>query len=156
MKKQRSPTKVKSSKSFIKKSDLLEDLRNMIDQAKRLVASVVNTHLIVLNWQMGCRIRTEILQEKRADYGKEIVATVSQELTKEYGQGFTISALSRMLKFVELFPDEQICLGWLLLPKIPIKFSSMSVLCKNRSSKIYSCSKNYKGYSEMALFWKIT
>lgn len=69
MKKQSSLTKAKSSKQSIKKSDLLEDLRNMIDQAKRSVASIVNTHLIALNWQMGRRIRSEILKKKRAGYG---------------------------------------------------------------------------------------
>ena len=53
MKKQRSLTKAKTSKPSTKKSDLLEDLRNMIDQAKRSVASVVNTHLTALNWQIG-------------------------------------------------------------------------------------------------------
>lgn len=108
MKKTHSLIKAKSSKPSLKKSDLLEDLRNMIDQAKRSVASVVNTHLIALNWQIGRRIHSEILKKKRAGYGEEILATVSQELTKEYGQGFTLSSLSRMLKFAELFPDKQI------------------------------------------------
>lgn len=40
--------------------------------------------------------------------GRKIVATLSQQLKMEYGQGFTLSGLSRMLKFAELFPDEQI------------------------------------------------
>jgi len=48
------------------------------------------------------------LKEKRADYGKEIVATLSQELTKEYGNGFSYSALTRMVRFAEIFPDTQI------------------------------------------------
>ncbi|MFI5344552.1 MAG: YhcG family protein [Chlamydiales bacterium] len=108
MKKTRSLAKAKSSKPSVKKTDLLEDLRNIIEQAKRSVASVVNTHLIALNWRMGRRIHSEILKKKRGGYGEEILATVSQELTKEYGQGFTISSLSRMLKFAEFFPDEQI------------------------------------------------
>lgn len=108
MKMNRSLKKVKTSKHSAKKSDLLEDLRNIINQAKRSVTSIVNTHLIALNWQMGRRIRSEILKKKRAGYGEEILATVAQELKKEYGQGFTISSLSRMLKFAELFPDEQI------------------------------------------------
>ena len=64
MKKQSSLTKAKTSKPSAKKNDLLEDLRNMIDQAKRSVASVVNTHLIALNWHMGCRIRSEILRKR--------------------------------------------------------------------------------------------
>lgn len=108
MKNTPSLTKVKNSTTSIKKTDLLHDLRTMIDQAKRSIASVVNTHLIVLNWQIGCRIHSEILKKKRAGYGEEILATVSQELTKEYGQGFTKSSLSRMLKFAELFPEKQI------------------------------------------------
>ena len=48
------------------------------------------------------------MKEKRADYGKEIVATLSQELTKEYGNGFSYSALTRMVRFAEIFPDTQI------------------------------------------------
>ena len=108
MKKTRSLAKAKSSKPSVKKTNLLEDLRKMIDQAKRSVALVVNTHLTTLNWQMKCRNHTEILQEKRADYGKEIVATLSRELTKEYGTGFKEASLWRMVQFAELFPDEQI------------------------------------------------
>lgn len=141
MKKTRSLTKTKGSKPSAKKSDLLEDLRNMIDQAKRSVASVVNTHLIALNWQMGRRIHSEILKKKRAGYGEEILATVSQELTKEYGQGFTISSLSRMLKFAELFPDDQIVamlsqqLSWShfveILPlKEPLKRDFYAEMCR--------------------------
>lgn len=38
-----------------KKTDLLEDLRNMIDQSKRSVALAVNMHPTALNWQMGLR-----------------------------------------------------------------------------------------------------
>jgi predicted nuclease of restriction endonuclease-like (RecB) superfamily len=88
--------------------NLLEDIRTMIDQAKQSVATVVNVRLTALNWQIGCRIRSEILQEKRADYGKEIIATLSRELTREYGAGFKEVSLWRMLQFAELFPDEQI------------------------------------------------
>jgi len=67
-------------------------------------AILVNTGLTILYWQIGNRIRQDILKEKRAEYGKEIVATLSQELTKEYGNGFSYSALTRMVRFVEFFP----------------------------------------------------
>lgn len=141
MKKTRSLAKAKSSKPSVKKTDLIEDLRNIIDQAKRSVASVVNTHLIALNWRMGRRIYSEVLKKKRAGYGEEILATVSQQLTKEYGQGFTISTLSRMLKFAELFPDEQIVatlsqqLSWShfveILPlKEPLKRDFYAEMCR--------------------------
>lgn len=121
--------------------DLLEDLRAMIEQARQSVATTINACLTILYWRIGHRIRSEILRKKRAGYGEEIVATVSQELMKKYGQGFTISGLSRMLKFAELFPDEQIVatlsqqLSWShfveILPlKEPLKRDFYAEMCR--------------------------
>lgn len=50
-------------------------------------------------WNIGELINDEILQNKRAEYGKEIVATVSQQLSEQYGKGYSYSALTRMMKF---------------------------------------------------------
>lgn len=88
--------------------NLISDIRRLIETARHNVAVTVNAGLTVLYWQIGSRIRQDILKEKRADYGKEIVATLSQELTKEYGNGFSYSALTRMVRFAEIFPDTQI------------------------------------------------
>jgi hypothetical protein len=66
--------------------NLISDIRRLIETARQNVAVTVNTGLTILYWQIGSRIRQDILEEKRADYGKEIVATLSQELTKEYGK----------------------------------------------------------------------
>ena len=62
----------------------------------------------MLYWQIGKRINAEILKGERAKYGEEIIATLSQELIKEYGQGFNYSALTRMVRFAEVFPDSEI------------------------------------------------
>ncbi len=45
------------------------------------------------------------MAQERAEYGKQIVATVSRQLTNDYGKGFTRAALFRMLQLVERFPD---------------------------------------------------
>ena len=88
---------------------LLNDLKTLIDQARWQVAATVNAALTLLYWQVGQRIRTDLLVEKdRATYGKQILATLSQELTQRYGKGFTESALNRMVKFTEVFPESQI------------------------------------------------
>src|SRR5262249_19572630 len=60
--------------------DLLSDVRSLIEQARTTVAQVVNAGLVVLYWSIGTRIRTEVLKGSRADYGQQIVATLSQEL----------------------------------------------------------------------------
>lgn len=88
--------------------DLTSDIRRLIETARHNVAVTVNAGLTILYWQVGNRIRQDILKEKRADYGKKIVATLSQELTKEYGNGFNYTALTRMVRFAEIFPDTQI------------------------------------------------
>ena len=88
--------------------DLIGDIRRLIETARHTVAVTVNAGLTILYWQVGNRIRQDILKEKRADYGKKIVATLSQELTKEYGNGFNYTALTRMVRFAEIFPDTQI------------------------------------------------
>lgn len=88
--------------------NLLEDICALIDKARESVAITVNSSLTQLYWSIGNRINKEILREKRADYGKQILATLSQELSDYYGKGFSYSALTRMVKFVGAFPDKKI------------------------------------------------
>ncbi len=59
---------------------LLEDLRKLIREAQHAAAAAVNVSLTMLYWRMGKRIREEVLGLERADYGEQIVATVSRQL----------------------------------------------------------------------------
>lgn len=87
---------------------LLSELRGLIEQARRHVAQTANSTLTMLYWHVGRRIQQQVLTDGRADYGAQILATLSQELVRDYGKGFNASALTRMVKFAEVFPDEQI------------------------------------------------
>lgn len=87
---------------------LVGDIRRLIDETRAAVATTVNAGLTAMYWQIGGRIGEEILKGKRGEYGTEILATLSQELTREYGSGFSYSALTRMVKFAEAFPEKQI------------------------------------------------
>jgi DUF1016 N-terminal domain len=62
----------------------------------------------VLYWQAGPYIRTEILREKHAGYGEQIVPTLSAQLEADFGDGFNRRNLFRMIRFAEVSPDEQI------------------------------------------------
>lgn len=87
---------------------LLEELRLLIRQTRTGVAQAVNSALVLLYWQVGRRIRTEVLKRRRATYGQEILSTLSKELAAEFGEGFSVPNLSRMMRLAEVFPDEQI------------------------------------------------
>jgi len=97
---------------------LLSDLRRLITEARQDVARQVNSALVVLYWHVGARIRQDILNEKRAEYGERIVATLSQQLSEEFGPGWSRYNLARMIRFAECFPQESIIatlsqqLGW--------------------------------------------
>lgn len=72
---------------------LLQDIKDLIMEARTTVAVAVNASLTMLYWRIGNRIQQEILKDKRAEYGKKIFATLSQELNAEFGRGFSYSAL---------------------------------------------------------------
>ncbi len=100
-------------KKIIKKTavlpkSLVDDIRLLINTTRLQVARTVNSSLVAMYWQIGKRIHTEILKEKRADYGAQIVSTLSRQLTVEYGDGFAEKGLRHMIHFAEVFPDEQI------------------------------------------------
>jgi len=87
---------------------LLAELRGLIDAARQHVAQTANATLTMLYWQVGQRIRREVLKDGRASYGDEILPTLSAKLVRDYGQGFSARNLARMIQFAEVFPDEAI------------------------------------------------
>ena len=88
--------------------NLIGDIRSLIETARHNVAVTVNTRLTILYWQIGIRIRQDILNEKRAEYGEEILPTLSAKLVPEFGNGFGARNLSRMVRFAEVFPEGKI------------------------------------------------
>lgn len=87
---------------------LIADIRRLIDSARQRAAVSLNTELTILYWQIGTRINAEILQGERAEYGKQIVATLSRQLILEYGRSFEEKNLRRMVQFAEVYPNKEI------------------------------------------------
>lgn len=105
----RAKISTKSKNASVQSGDVLfDEIRGLIEQTRARVASTVNSALVLMNWHIGKRINDEILQNKRAEYGEQIVATLSHQLTAEYGKGFTRTNLIRMRLFAEFFPDVEI------------------------------------------------
>lgn len=85
---------------------LMQDLRQIIEQARNRVAYTANSELTMMYWHIGERINREVLGNERAEYGKQIVATVSTQLQTEYGRkGFEPRSIWRMMQFAQEFPD---------------------------------------------------
>jgi predicted nuclease of restriction endonuclease-like (RecB) superfamily len=87
---------------------LLADLRDLILLAREGVARAVDSGLTALYWHIGQRIREDVLKEKRAEYGAQIVAALGRQLETEFGRGFGEKNLRRMIRFAEVFPEREI------------------------------------------------
>jgi predicted nuclease of restriction endonuclease-like (RecB) superfamily len=87
---------------------LLTDVRQMIVQARASVARAIDSGLTLLYWQIGERIRREILKGQRAEYGANILQALSAKLTAEFGRGFSEKSLRHMVRFAEVFPEMEI------------------------------------------------
>jgi predicted nuclease of restriction endonuclease-like (RecB) superfamily len=120
---------------------LIADLRRLIDESRGRVARSVNSEIVWLYWQVGHRLRTEVVGEGRAAYGEHVVAEVARSLSAEYGRGFNKRSLYRMMRFSEVFPDPSIVtalrsqLSWTHLREIivlddPLKRRFYAELCR--------------------------
>ena len=88
---------------------LVQDLRQIIQDARGRVAAQVNSELTLMYWHIGERINRDVLDNQRAEYGKQIVSTVSTQLQEEFGhQGFEPRNIRRMMQFAQQFPDIKI------------------------------------------------
>ena len=113
----------------------------LIEAAREQTARAVNSALVGLYWHIGRRIRQDVLKNQRAGYGAEIVSALATQLTMEYGRGFSEKSLWHMMRFAEVFPDEQIVsalrreLSWTHFKEIiylddPLKREFYAELCR--------------------------
>lgn len=96
-----------TSMNYSNTDNILSDMKNIIDAAQHQAHQAVNTTLVKRNWLIGYRIVEEELKgtTRTDNYGKEVMKSLSESLTAEYGKGFDISSLYKFKKFYEIFPD---------------------------------------------------
>lgn len=85
---------------------LFSEIKQLIEEARQTVA--VNAATTVLYWSIGERVNREVLRTKRAEYGKELVKSLSRYLTETYGKGWSEKQLRHCLRFAETLPNKEI------------------------------------------------
>lgn len=87
----------------------LEDIKQIITSGQKYAYQAANKAMILTYWQIGKRIvEQEQNGEERAAYGKALLETLADELTKEYGKSYSKRNLQYFRKFYFAFPDERI------------------------------------------------
>jgi predicted nuclease of restriction endonuclease-like (RecB) superfamily len=88
--------------------ELLNELARHIEKTQQQIVVQANSALTLLFWYIGKRINETILNSHRAEYGKQIVVTLSRQLCSKYGRNFEEKNLRRMLQFADQFQDKEI------------------------------------------------
>lgn len=96
---------------------LFETIRQLIENNRQRVSLAVNAEITLLYWNIGKHIRVQLTKDGRAEYGKQILQTLSAKLIEQYGNGYSQRSLARMVKFYDYFTDENI------LPTVLAKLS---------------------------------
>ena len=91
--------------SAVSTQSLIQDACTIIDQAQATAYRQVNETLIKRNWLLGMRIQHEVLKDKRAEYGQQVVKNLAQSLLERYGRGFSMRNLYNFVDFYQSHPD---------------------------------------------------
>ncbi len=92
---------------YVKTSNMFDDACEIIDVAQKVAYRAVSMSLLQRNWLLGKRIaEDESPGENRAEnYGKEIMKSLSRQLTEKYGKGYEQSSLYKYVKFYKMYPE---------------------------------------------------
>ena len=149
---------------YAESADLYSKISNLITAKKYTVSRAVNSAIVFLYWEIGETICKDILQNHKAEYGKNIINEVAKQLSQDYGKGFDRTAIFRMVQFYQEFPDKEKVatlsqqLTWshfvVLLPiEDELKRDFYAVMCKseNWSVRVLRERKNSMLYERTAI-----
>ena len=95
-----------NTKDSLLLSNIYSDTCTIIEDARDRAYRAINTALTIRNWMIGERIAREHLgDDGRAEYGKYIISSLAEMLTKKYDKGFDTSSLHKYVKFFNMFPE---------------------------------------------------
>lgn len=98
---------MKDSQMTIQSEESYKIIRNSVLTAQAKVYTVVNSAMVQAYWEIGQQIHKACGKNNRAEYGKKLLQYSSEQLTEEFGKGFTVANLKNMRQFYRTFPIRQ-------------------------------------------------
>ncbi|MCL2187898.1 MAG: PDDEXK nuclease domain-containing protein [Defluviitaleaceae bacterium] len=130
---------------------LFNKISNLIEQSRSAIHAHASGTTVYLFWEIGRHINVDILENKRADYGKKIVSALTTQLTKRYGRTFEVRNLRRMMQFAEQFPNFEIVsalttqLTWShFIEILPLKSMDAKIFYLNEAARSFSSTRQLR------------
>jgi hypothetical protein len=90
----------------MKNNDVYLRIRQILESARVTAAHSVSTAQVMANWLIGQEIVEEEQKgSRRADYGKKLIATLSAQITAEFGKGYSVNNLEHFRDFYLTYPE---------------------------------------------------
>ena len=84
----------------------IAEIKKILSSARDKAYYAINSAMVEVYWQIGRRIVEEEQHGKeRADYGAYVIKTLSQELTAEFGSGFSERSILQFRQFYQMFSE---------------------------------------------------
>lgn len=91
----------------VQESELFSEISRLIRESHNRVAAAVNAEMAELYWQVGDTINQKVLGGERAEYGAEVVRSLSKRLTEAYGRGWGVQHLRHCMRLARTFPHDE-------------------------------------------------
>lgn len=88
----------------LQSKDAYLSIRGYVINAQRQVYSAVNAAMVLAYWNIGKKLFETCGNSDRAAYGKQVLQFISEQLTAEFGKGYTVRNLRNMRQFYLSFP----------------------------------------------------
>lgn len=87
---------------------LFKDVCAIIDTSRNRIAVTVNAEICIMNWEVGKRIKEDVLYNKKAEYGRRIIKNLSVQLTEKYGKGWGYEKIMHCVRSAYIFSQKEI------------------------------------------------
>ncbi|MDR2558510.1 MAG: PDDEXK nuclease domain-containing protein [Oscillospiraceae bacterium] len=130
---------------------LFDEISILIEQSRRTAYAQTKRITVYLFWQIGKHINADIIENKRADYGKQIVLQLATQLRDKYGRTFELRNIRRMMQFAEQFSDFEIVsavttqLSWThFVEVLPLKTQEAKLFYLNEAAKSVMTTRDFR------------
>ena len=130
---------------------LFNKISKLIEHSRHVIYAHATGTTVKMYWEIGRHINEDILESKRADYGKKIVSHLATQLIDKYGRSYEVRNLRRMMQFNEQFSDFEIVsalptqLSWShIIEILPIKAHEAKLFYLNEAARDFASTRQLR------------
>jgi predicted nuclease of restriction endonuclease-like (RecB) superfamily len=132
---------------------IFQQVAELLQNARQQVLRTVNSTMTITYFEIGRIIVEEEQNGKdRAEYGKQLLKGLSQQLTKEFGKGFSIRNLEQIRQFYITFSKSETLSRILQIQKA----QTLSAEFKFQKTESVSAKFDKVDYQTLSSFFKLT